>query len=135
MFRSSRVAAGLPRRRSSEALEHGRGASRKGKIGGAVLATLTVALSLVLTVATPALAYTKNTGSGTCGSTLVHIESETTGYSNQRAYLIDGRVILYEKGYRSYANRYAETTTSWATLSGATAYGSEWAYFVRLSCD
>lgn len=91
-------------------------------------------LGMVGIGAAPSQAATVTTGSGSCGVP-VHIESETTGYSNQRAYLLDGRVILYEKGYRTYTNRYAETTTSWHSLSGASAYGSTWAYYVQLSCS
>lgn len=68
-----------------------------------------------------------------CGS-LIYIDSSVTGSTNNRAYLVDGRVKLYYTGYRSYENRFRHLQTSWAQLSGATAYGSEWAYSVQLAC-
>lgn len=93
-----------------------------------------LSLGLLAGMATSASAATVTTGSGSCGS-IVIIDSWVTGSTNNRAYLTDGRVQLYETGYRTYENRYRAQRTSWWQLSGASAYGSEWAYDVRLRCS
>lgn len=101
-------------------------------VARAVIAAL-LGLPLAVGASTGASAYTVRTGSGSCGSPVI-IDSWATGLTNSRAYLVDGRVHLYEQGYRTYETRHKAQTTSWWQLAGATAYGSDWAYDVKLRC-